>query len=406
MNKYFLLLILAMLFPSQAYSQTLHIAPIYEGGIASFEVDNGTPGSLAIVCYSVAGSGPFTVANGLIFNLSSPINPLQPLVLDGQGSGVLGPFSVPSSAVAGMQVWFQAAHKDTLANPSWTTTNMVPITVLAQPPIPPDMTLISSGTFEMGDHAGVGYASELPVHTVNLDGYYIDKYEVTNGKFVDYLNNANVNLVGDDVFQVGGAGKQICDLLFGLNHNGFTYGIDGGKTGHPVVRVSWYGATLYCNYLSLVDGRVPCYDESTFDCDYTANGYRLPTEAESEYANRGGEQNPYYLYPWGADTINSSDANYNYNVNTTMPVGSYLTNGFGLYDMGGNVWEWCGDWYDSTYYSSSPTDNPTGPAIGWDRVVRGGSWINSDLFLRSAKRTYTIGHIITDNLGFRAVLSE
>jgi len=301
----------------------------------------------------------------------------------------------------GMQVWFQGVQIDALSNPVYTVTNMVPITVDAPPFV--DMAAIPGGTFEMGDHAGAGLTRERPIHSVTLDAFFMDKYEVSNTKFADFLNNSTVTVSGIYVYQVGGAAQRICYLAYGLTHNGSAFVIDAGKDHHPVVNVTWYGAALYSNYLSALNGRTPCYDETTFDCDFTADGFRLPTEAEWEYASRGGEHNPYYQYPWGSNSITSSDANYDYNIGTTVDVGSYAANGYGLYDMAGNVWEWCNDWYDGSYYSNSPATNPTGPASGSYRVIRGGGWSNSAVSLRCANRIYDYPTNNSSALGFRVL---
>jgi sulfatase modifying factor 1 len=401
--KHFLLTFLIALTASVASSaQTLQIDPMYIGGTATFEVQNGTPNKIAVICYSLNGSGPFTSSNGITLDLSLPINNLNPFALDAMGNGTLGPFPMPTRAIVGMQVWFQGVQIDALSNPVYTVTNMVPITVDAPPFI--DMVAIPGGTFEMGDHAGVGNSNEQPVHSVTLDAFYMDKYEVSNTKFADFLNNTTVTVgSGGYVYQVGGAGQLICQLSNGLTHNGSAFVIDAGKDHHPAVYQTWYGAALYCNYLSTLDGRTPCYDETTFACDFTADGFRLPTEAEWEYASRGGEHSPYYQYPWGSNSITSSDANYASNIGATIDVGSYAANGYGLYDMAGNVWEWCNDWYDGSYYSNSPSTNPKGPASGSHRVFRGGSWSYSAISLRCASRNFTHP---TDNLhiiGFRVL---
>jgi sulfatase modifying factor 1 len=402
MKHFLLTFLIALTATVSSSAQTLQIDPMYIGGTATFEVQNGTPNKIAVICYSLNGSGPFTSSNGITLDLSLPINNLNPFALDAMGNGTLGPFPMPTRAIVGMQVWFQGVQIDALSNPVYTVTNMVPITVDAPPFI--DMVAIPGGTFEMGDHAGVGNSNEQPVHSVTLDAFYMDKYEVSNTKFADFLNNTTVTVgSGGYVYQVGGAGQLICQLSNGLTHNGSAFVIDAGKDHHPAVYQTWYGAALYCNYLSTLDGRTPCYDETTFACDFTADGFRLPTEAEWEYASRGGEHSPYYQYPWGSNSITSSDANYASNIGATVDVGSYAANGYGLYDMAGNVWEWCNDWYDGSYYSNSPATNPTGPASGSIRVFRGGSWSYSAISLRCASRNFTHP---TDNLhiiGFRVL---
>jgi len=293
------------------------------------------------------------------------------------------------------------------------------------------MSLIPAGAFDMGRHVGTGDSDELPVHSVSLDAFYMDIFAVSNEKYAGYLNTAyaqgRVTVSGGVIYQVGGAGEALCDTTGSSSYsritwNGSTFGALGGKEQHPMVRVSWYGACAYANQRSRDNGLSLCYDEATWDCNFTANGYRLPTEAEWEYAARGGEQSPYYMYPWG-NGIDGSMANY-YNSGDpdetdpyprTTPVGYYdgnqipagvdMANGYGLYDVIGNVWEWCGDWYDSNYYSSSPLGNPTGPASGSDRVDRGGSWDGTPLQLRSANRGSMIPTFRDLGIGLRVVVA-
>jgi formylglycine-generating enzyme required for sulfatase activity len=200
---------------------------------------------------------------------------------------------------------------------------------------------------------------------------------------------------------------------YSIGFDGSTFSIKDFRANHPVVGVMWCGAAAYCNWLSTQKGLSQCYNLSTWVCDFTKNGYRLPTEAEWEYAARGGHTNPYYNYPNG-NTIditsvnlpNSKDPYETGDYPNTTPVGfydgklklkddynwpgsaiSYQTsngaNGFGLYDMEGNAWEFVNDWYGQDYYSISPYDNPKGPDTGFImpdgkpyRGMRGGNWYN------------------------------
>jgi formylglycine-generating enzyme required for sulfatase activity len=162
---------------------------------------------------------------------------------------------------------------------------------------------------------------------------------------------------------------------------------------HPMVGVSWYGAVAYCNWRSEQEGRETCYDLSNWTCDFSKKGFRLSTEAEWEYAARGGLSGK--RFPWG-NNITHSTANYQSNnlcwydtsstrgyhpvwndgiLPYTSPVGSFEDNEYGLFDMTGNVCEWCNDWYSDIGYYSSPQANPTGPATVMEqRVLRGGNY--------------------------------
>lgn len=288
--------------------------------------------------------------------------------------------------------------------------------------------LIPGSTFDMGDHFGFvdpqHPSDEVPVHTVFVDSFYIAKTETTNQQFLNFLNSAYstglIQVQNNIVYSVADT-NIVCYTFqyanyYSISFNGTVFSMADFRVNHPVVGVLWYGATAYCNWLSTQEGFQECYNLTTGDCDSTKNGYRLPTEAEWEYAGRGGHTNPYFNYPWGNDLdttkANWPDSGDPYETGMyplTTPVGfydgtlklksvynwpglatSYQTgngaNDYGLFDMAGNVWEYVNDWYDRFYYSSSTTNNPFGPASGTlmpdnkpYRGMRGGNWYNGDI---------------------------
>lgn len=305
---------------------------------------------------------------------------------------------------------------------------------------PSDMVLISGGSFQMGDSKGDGDSRELPVHTVTLDSFYMGKYEVTNGQYCAYLNSAlgSSIYVSSGVVKGNGNNQPYCDThsYDSRSQIDYTGGLFSVRTkagrdmsNDPMVLVSWYGGVAYCNWRSQQEGKEQCYNLSTWECDFSKHGYRLPTEAEWEYAERGGLSGK--RFPWG-DTISHSQANYHsywlggspyypYDVSPTSgfhpnwndgikpytsPVGSFSANGFGVYDMTGNVREWCNDWYSSTYYSSSPPNNPTGPTSGWARVLRGGGYHHSAYCCRVPWRFSTNPNGRIHDYGFRLSLKS
>jgi len=232
-----------------------------------------------------------------------------------------------------------------------------------------DMVLIPAGEFLMGSTDG--YPEEEPVHKVYLDDYYIDKYEVTNEEFCQFLNKEG-NQVEDGDFWLN-IYRRVC-LIECINGK---YQPEPGYENHPVVCVNWYGVRAYARWA----------------------GKRLPTEAEWEKAARGGLVVG-KKYPWGDEDPDGSQCNFadkktsffsalwwrskaaDDGYRMTAPVGTYSPNGYGLYDMAGNVWEWVSDWYhndDDNYYACSSYKNPQGPGSGSWRVCRGGSW-GSDAF--------------------------
>ena len=313
---------------------------------------------------------------------------------------------------------------------------------------PHGMALVPGGAFEMGAHHAEGSSNELPVHAVVLDSFFMSRYEITNRQYCGYLNSAyNSGEIKVDAGAVYASSDDSNSMPYCNIHNSssssqidyndvsgiFSVRTKGGRdmSNDPMVEVSWYGAVAYCNRRSQEEGYQILYDfsDANLPCDFTKKGYRLPTEAEWEYAARGGMHRPYYLFPWG-DTINHDYANYYANASAfsydtspyststchpdwndgiypyTAPVGSFSANGYGLYDMAGNVWEWCNDWYDEDYYDLSPHDGPQGPAVGTYRVLRGGSWYYHAYYCRAASRSYfyLVPDIRNYFNGFRLVL--
>jgi len=304
-------------------------------------------------------------------------------------------------------------------------------------PVPPGMVLIPAGEFQMGDsfdESGV-FSGELPVHMVTVDSFYMGKYEITNQQYCDYLSSALaqglITVTEGVVYQAGsGTDYSYCDTSTSSSNSRIAYSgsvfsvrTKGGRSmmNDPMVLVSWYGSVAYCNWRSQQEGYVSCYDLSTWTCDFMKRGYRLATEAEWEYAARGGLAGK--RFPWG-DTITHSQANYfsvsdhSYDVSSTRgfhpawddgvfpytsPVGSFEANGYGLYNMAGNVWEWCNNWYGS--YSSDSQANPTGPASGLTRIFRGGGWSSyGAFFCRVTYRHHDWPDIHRNSCGFRVVL--
>ncbi len=223
------------------------------------------------------------------------------------------------------------------------------------------MVFIPAGDFQMGSNDG--NFDEKPVHTVYVDAFYIDIYEVTNVQYKEFVD-ANPWWGKDQI------PRRYHDGNYLKHWTGNSY----GRGNHPVVYVSWYGAMAYAEWA----------------------GKHLPTEAEWERAARGGLSGK--KYPWEGDSIDANKANYNSNLGGTTAVGSYAPNPYGLYDIAGNVWEWCLDEYQGNYYKISPRRNPIARVnsitditsnftnIKNNRVLRGGSWVGNSRSLRVADR--------------------
>jgi len=292
--------------------------------------------------------------------------------------------------------------------------------------------MIPAGTFSMGDHIGFvdpkHPSDELPLHDVKIDSFYMAKTHITNQQYLAYLNSAYANgliTVKNKIVYGAGLDSIYCYTnqyasYYSISFDGKVFSMADFRANHPVAGVRWYGCIAFCNWLSTQNGLTPCYNLTTGLCDFTKNGYRLPTEAEWEYAARGN-QPVYYNYTFGNNTDGSKIwANWDnsgdpYESSDTglypfsTPVGFYdgtlkqkndynwpgavasyqtnnNTNAFGIIDMCGNVWQFVNDWYSSTYYSTSPVSNPQGPASGSAmpdgkqyKGMRGGNWYNGDV---------------------------
>jgi len=245
------------------------------------------------------------------------------------------------------------------------------------PAVFPELVWVEGGIFQMG--AGEADRGEGPAHDVEVESFYIGKYQVTCREY--------------GAFCTATGRRDPCHRHW-------------RGTNFPVVNVSWYDAVAYCNWLSEREGRDPCYrvEGEMVICDFDKDGYRLPTEAEWEYAARGGGESGGYRY---AGSNNPDEVGW-YRDNAggrPHPVGGKKPNELGIYDMSGNVWEWCWDWYDEEYYEKAVWENPRGPAFGKCRVVRGGGWSGFALSMRTADRSREDPSCGLDCVGFRVARS-
>jgi len=221
------------------------------------------------------------------------------------------------------------------------------------------MILVGGGSFRMGSEDGE--SNERPVHDVTLDSFYIDKYPVTQSEWLEIMGQNPSNF----------RGPLITGTIEPLR---------------PVEEVSWFDCIEFCNRKSLKENLTPCYqiqkdvadpndtDKWNIKCDWEANGYRLPTEAEWEFATRGGIKSKGFKY--SGSNIRDEVAWHGTNTHYTQPVDRKKCNELGIHDMSGNVGEWCWDWYDKDYYAIGSMLNPRGPDIQENRIHRGWGWVD------------------------------
>ncbi len=225
-----------------------------------------------------------------------------------------------------------------------------------------EMVLIPAGEYLMGSESWD--EDERPVHNVYLDAFYMDVYEVTNTRYAQCVEEGACT-------EPSSKSSYTQESYYG----------NPDYNDYPVGHVGWEQAKIFCEW----------------------RGARLPTEAEWEKAARGGLVGK--LYPWGDQKPDCSRVNFYGCEEDPVKVGSYPANGYGLFDMAGNVWEYVGDWYSESYYAESPSQNPLGPQDGLFRVVRGGSGYEEARYLRVANRGWDIQLSQTVYNGFRCVRS-
>ena len=271
----------------------------------------------------------------------------------------------------------------------------VPASAAADQDAPAGMVLVPAGKFLMGSPlikdgpVEVYPHEETPRHEVYLGPFYIDIYEVTNGEFAEFLNAVKTAdnfeekrqkwvVIRDDLKSDKKKDWWPTEIMYEKN----AYRAVKGLEKVPVISVSWYAADAFCRQ----------------------KGKRLPTEAEWEKAARGGL--PEGRYPWG-DAIPTEGIIFKRVWrNNALPspaedTGNYYPNGYGLFDMAGNVSEWCADWYDPDYYSKSPGKAPKGPETGTLKIIRGGSWASNAESVRAAFRNFAAPDSLLSGIGFR-----
>ena len=279
------------------------------------------------------------------------------------------------------------------------------------------MIRIAGGTYRMGNHVGDGYEAdgETPVHPVQVNSFEMSPGTVTNALFGEFVAATRYRTEAERYgwsFVFGGfiperfpPTRGVVDAPWWRQVFGATWAHPEGprsdiasRGNHPVTHVSWNDAQAFCQW----------------------SGTRLPTEAEWEFAARGGSENSHF--PWGAQLI--LDGRHRMNVwqgsfpdrnraadgyEVTAPVDAYPPNGYGLFNMTGNVWEWCADWFGPDYYGKSPIENPVGPDVGEARVMRGGSYLCHKSYCnryRVDSRSSNTSDSSAGNIGFRVVRSR
>ena len=259
----------------------------------------------------------------------------------------------------------------------------------------PELALIPAGEFIMGSDEGE--EDERPPHRVHVDDFLIGVQPVMNREYARFVRDAGHRAPAiyelPLVVSAGGADRERQFRQTGSPYVWSDFAPPEDRADHPVTLVRFDDALAYCAWLSAMTGKP----------------FRLPTEAEWEKAARGGVEG--HRYPWG-DRLDTKMANFLVDpalraTHGTTPCRSYPPNGFGLYDMAGNVWEWVQDWYDPHYYADSPSRNPSGPPQGMLRVMRGGAWLVADVRMLACSHRHKIPpDTYSYAIGFRVACSR
>jgi formylglycine-generating enzyme required for sulfatase activity len=273
----------------------------------------------------------------------------------------------------------------------------------------PAMALIPAGTFTMGSPEMELDRDSFrePRRQIQMSAFYMGAKELSVGEFRSFVEDTGYVTTAESDGGAFDYDDATGGWIFraGVNWRNPNY---RQSDDYPVVCVSWFDAVQYCNWLSAKEGLKPAYTISgqTVNWDRSADGYRLPTEAEWEYACRAGTTTPFFT----GERISTGQANYNGNFpynygnrglfrKASVQTGSFPPNAWGLYDMHGNVWEWCWDYYGLP--NTAPATDPAGPASGAHRINRGGGWASSAKLMRSAARSSDFPETAGNNMGFR-----
>ncbi len=240
-----------------------------------------------------------------------------------------------------------------------------------------NVVFVEGGSFSMGTENGD--PDEIPVHNVQITSFYMCRYEVTNKEFVEFLNTYGSEVVINGQY----AGQSLfIEAKTGIFNENGSWQVSQNLESFPVVDITWYGANEFCTYY----------------------GYRLPTEAEWEYAAGGGKLDSIKTIYSGSNSIDEVAWHWDNSDKRAHYIGTKKANSLGIYDLCGNVYEWCADWYNETYYTKSPKKDPQGSQTGEYKVIRGGSWYVSEEFLRIQNRSKSRPDKNYPYLGFRYVI--